>query len=418
MSVITVFSGTYCREEAVVQGLASKTGFECVSDMEIVQKAGASSDLGESKIARAFSSKTSVFQKFTHEKERSIAYLKLALAQRLSKDGILVHGFVTHLIPKSITHVLRVCLIADIKSRVALALKDQGMSEKEAAKLIHRHDEDRAAWVQYLSDDRDPWSPALYDMVIPMDKTGLDDAISLIAKHASAELLKPSPASQKAMEDFLLSARVEAALAEEGHNVGVSVEDGSVTLTINKHVLMLSRLEEELKSIAGRVPGVRKIETKVGKDFYQTDVYRKFNFELPSKVLLVDDEREFVQTLSERLLMRDMGSAVAYDGESALHMVAEEEPEVMILDLKMPGIDGIEVLRRVKETRPDIEVIILTGHGSEVDRETCMKLGAFAYLQKPVDIEVLSETIKKANENMRQKKTGIKKSDGPGSSRT
>jgi two-component system response regulator CpxR len=418
MSVITVFSGTYCREEAVVQGLASKTGFEPVSDTEIVQKAGESSDLGESKIARAFSSKKSVFQKFTHEKERSIAYMKFALAQRLSKDGIVVHGLVTHMIPKTITHVLRVCLIADIRSRVSLAVKEQGMSEKEAAKLIHRHDEERAAWVQYLSGSSDPWSPALYDLVVPMDKTGADETVSLISKHASTSVLKPNAASRKAMEDFLLSARVEVSLAEEGHNVGVSVENGCVTLTINKHVLMLSRLEEELKSIAGKVPGVREVETKVGKDFYQTDVYRKFNFELPSKVLLVDDEREFVQTLSERLLMRDMGSAVAYDGESALHMVAEEEPEVMILDLKMPGIDGIEVLRRVKETRPDIEVIILTGHGSDVDRETCMKLGAYAYLQKPVDIEVLSETIKKANENIRQKKTDRKKSDTSGPSRT
>ena len=75
-------------------------------------------------------------------------------------------------------------------------------------------------------------------------------------------------------------------------------------------------------------------------------------FEMPSKVLLVDDERDFVQTLSERLIMRDMGSAVAYDGESALTMIADEEPEVMILDLKMPGIDGIEVLRQVKIDQP------------------------------------------------------------------
>jgi len=99
--------------------------------------------------------------------------------------------------------------------------------------------------------------------------------------------------------------------------------------------------------------------------------------------------------------MRDMGSAVAYDGESALNTIAEDEPEVMILDLKMPGIDGIEVLRRVNETRPEIEISILTGHGSDADRETCMKLGAFAYLQKPVDIELLSETLKRANEKIR-----------------
>jgi DNA-binding NtrC family response regulator len=147
----------------------------------------------------------------------------------------------------------------------------------------------------------------------------------------------------------------------------------------------------------------------VGKDFHQSDIYRKFDFEVPSKVLLVDDEREFVKTLSERLILRDMGSAVAFDGESALKLVHEEEPEVMILDLKMPGIDGIEVLRRVKETQPGIEVIILTGHGSETDRETCMNLGAFAYLQKPVDIDILSDTLKKANEKIQtqKKKTGV-----------
>ena len=124
---------------------------------------------------------------------------------------------------------------------------------------------------------------------------------------------------------------------------------------------------------------------------------------MPSKILLVDDEREFVQTLSERLLMRDLGSAVAYDGESALEVVREDEPDVMILDLKMPGIDGIEVLRRVKESQPEIEVIILTGHGSEADRNTCMGLGAFAYLQKPVDVEELSATIRRANEKIKQK---------------
>ena len=102
--------------------------------------------------------------------------------------------------------------------------------------------------------------------------------------------------------------------------------------------------------------------------------------------------------------MRDMGSAVAYDGETALSLVQEDEPEVMILDLKMPGIDGIQVLRQVKSTRPEIEVIILTGHGSEADREVCMQLGAFAYLQKPVDIDVLSDTLKRANAKIQERK--------------
>jgi len=125
---------------------------------------------------------------------------------------------------------------------------------------------------------------------------------------------------------------------------------------------------------------------------------------LPSKVLLVDDEREFVQTLSERLHLRDMGSAVAYDGESALELVKEDAPEVMIIDLKMPGINGLEVLKQVKASRPEIEVIMLTGHGADADKNRCMELGAFGYLQKPVDIEDLSEMLKKAHEKIRAEK--------------
>jgi DNA-binding response OmpR family regulator len=167
---------------------------------------------------------------------------------------------------------------------------------------------------------------------------------------------------------------------------------------------MLNRLQEELQSIAEPIAGVKSVATEIGRDFHKTDIYRKHNFEMPSKVLLVDDEREFIQTLSERLLMRDMGSAVAYDGESALNLIRDDEPEVIIVDLKMPGVDGFEVLRKVKETRPQIEVIILTGHGSEEDRQLCMDLGAFAYLQKPLDINELSDTIQQANEKIRQKK--------------
>jgi CheY-like chemotaxis protein len=403
MPIITIFSGTFCKEQSVVTKLLSETGYRLVTDKEIIARASALSGMGEDKLRRAFSAKTSVFNKFTHEKERSIADLRLALAEILSNNRLLIVGFVSQLIPKEISHVLRVCLIADMGSRTALGAKEKGMSEKEAVKLIHREDEDRAAWVYSVHKRKDPWNATLYDIVIPTDKMMEEEAISLIGETLNKDVLKPTFQSKKAVEDFLLASKVEVALAKEGHDVTVKANKGAVTLTVNKHVLMLSRLEEELKAIATRVAGVNQVMTKVGAEFYQTDIYRKYDFEAPSKLLLVDDEREFVQTLSERLLLRDMGSAVAYDGESALKLIKEDEPEVMILDLKMPGIDGIEVLRRVKDSNPDIEVIILTGHGSDADREVCMQLGAFAYLQKPVDIDILSETLRKANEKIKQK---------------
>jgi len=98
------------------------------------------------------------------------------------------------------------------------------------------------------------------------------------------------------------------------------------------------------------------------------------------KVLLVDDEKEFVNSLAERIEMRDLGSKIAYDGEEALRLVDDEIPDVVVLDLRMPGIDGIEVLRCLKKNYPKVQVIVLTGHGSEKDEKMAKELGAFEYL--------------------------------------
>jgi DNA-binding NtrC family response regulator len=144
---------------------------------------------------------------------------------------------------------------------------------------------------------------------------------------------------------------------------------------------------------------VTSVGVTLGPGYHQSQIYRKHNFEVPSKVLLVDDEREFIQTLSERLEMREMGSTVAFDGSSALELLREEDPEVMIIDLKMPGIDGLEVLKQVKQSRPEIEVIVLTGHGSEKDREQCMAHGAHSFINKPLEIDRLLAMVARIKES-------------------
>lgn len=128
--------------------------------------------------------------------------------------------------------------------------------------------------------------------------------------------------------------------------------------------------------------------------------------ELPAqalKVLFVDDEEDFVRTMAERMEMRDVGSDVALDGERALEMLQEEIPDVMVLDLRMPGIDGMEVLRRVRRMYPQLQVIIMTGHGSDKDEEEARRLGAFDYLRKPVDINDLMEIVRRAGHATRER---------------
>lgn len=132
---------------------------------------------------------------------------------------------------------------------------------------------------------------------------------------------------------------------------------------------------------------------------------------MPSKILLVDDEKEFVQTLSERLLTRNLESSVVYNGEEAIEFVNKDEPEVMVLDLKMPGIDGIEVLRRVKKEHPKVEVIILTGHGSDREESLAEELGAFAYLHKPVNVDLLAKVMREAYQKVNEWKTDENEED-------
>jgi CheY-like chemotaxis protein/cytidylate kinase len=405
MPIITIFSGGFCQEIPIVREVIARTGYGQINDDDIVAEAGRRSVMPENKLKKAFSARSSVFNKFTLEKERSLAYIRHAVAEMITTDNTVITCYSGQLIPAAVSHTLRVCLIAPKPYRIAAAAEQQGVSEKEAARLVQKREEDCTFWIDSLFSNGDPWDPILYDIVIPVDKMSLPDAAALIADNAGKDIIQPTADSKQALEDFRLAAETEAALVQQGHTVAVDAKNGAVTLTINKHVLRLNRLREELKSIAEPIAGVKSVETKTGRDFHKTDIYRKYDFEMPSKVLLVDDEREFVQTLSERLMMRDMGSAVAYDGESALKLIKDDEPEVIIVDLKMPGIDGFDVLRKVKQTRPEIEVIIVTGHGSEEDRRLCMDLGAFAYLQKPLDINALSETIQEANEKIRQKKS-------------
>jgi len=410
MPVVNVFCGSYCGAEEVVRSVIEKTGYMYLDDTSLAAAASKRFNIEESKIWNALRGKASIFNKFTHEKERSLACLRQLVADSLKGDDFLLFGLCSLMVPRRISHVLNVCVIADTGYRSNLACRQEKISVKDALKKIHKDDESLVLWVEHLFRQKDPWAAGLYDIVIPMNKIAQDDAVRLICDNLKSSVLTVSQDSLKAVADFALASEVNLKLAMEGHDVSVSAKDGIVVMEINKHVMMLAALEEELKRLASTIAGVKGAETKVGPGYYQTDVYRKWDFDLPlpSKVLLVDDERDFVEALSERLQMRDYSSAVVYGGEEALSIVEEDEPEVMVLDLKMPGIDGLEVLRRVKEKHPNVEVIVLTGHGSEDAARLCAELGACAYLEKPVDIEKLTQALQQAHKKQRQSKAKAK----------
>jgi DNA-binding NtrC family response regulator len=136
-----------------------------------------------------------------------------------------------------------------------------------------------------------------------------------------------------------------------------------------------------------------------------------FMFETPSHILLVDDEEDFVEMLGLRL--KEAGETVltAHSGSRCLEILEETEVDVIILDVKMPEMDGIETLREVKTRHPLTEVIMLTGHGTVEVAVQGMKLGAFDFLMKPADFRVVTEKLNQARQRKHEQLDRIRKAE-------
>jgi len=120
---------------------------------------------------------------------------------------------------------------------------------------------------------------------------------------------------------------------------------------------------------------------------------------IKTRVLLVDDEAAFVETISKRLTKRGLEVRTALSGQEALDALAQEgsgKIDVVVLDVKMPGMDGIETLSAIKQAHPLLEVVMLTGHATVESAIEGMKRGAFDYLMKPCQMEVLVAKIEEA----------------------
>ena len=116
----------------------------------------------------------------------------------------------------------------------------------------------------------------------------------------------------------------------------------------------------------------------------------------PFNVLFVDDEIEFLETLLKRMKKRDLQASGVKSGEQALEFLDQNRVDVVVLDVKMPGMDGIQALKEIKKLHPLIEVVMLTGHASVEVAIQGMELGAFDYLMKPVDIDDLLYKVQDA----------------------
>jgi DNA-binding NtrC family response regulator len=118
---------------------------------------------------------------------------------------------------------------------------------------------------------------------------------------------------------------------------------------------------------------------------------------MTEKVLLVDDEEDFLEVMGERLASRGIDVTTSISAEDALQQIETDIFDAVILDLQMPGMDGIDALKKIRDRHPEIQVILLTGHATVEKGVEAIKLGAMDFVEKPADLAVLSEKIKKAH---------------------
>lgn len=117
---------------------------------------------------------------------------------------------------------------------------------------------------------------------------------------------------------------------------------------------------------------------------------------MSEKVLLVDDEKEFLEIMSERMNARGMEVTTAGSAAQALSIIEKEAFDAIVMDFQMPGMDGMEALKAIKDKKPELQIILLTGYATVEKTVEAMKIGATDFLEKPADIETLADKIKKA----------------------
>ena len=118
---------------------------------------------------------------------------------------------------------------------------------------------------------------------------------------------------------------------------------------------------------------------------------------MKERVLLVDDEKEYLEIMSERMRARDIEVTTSTSAREALDMIATESYDAVIMDFMMPEMNGIEALKAIKEKNPEMQIILLTGHATVEKTVEAMKAGAMDLIEKPADLDALSEKIKNAH---------------------
>ena len=274
-----IYGEKFTDTQEISKQFAKKTGFAPVTDEDVLTWADQRFGFGYSKLSNAFYKKKSLFENLTHTKQRTIAYLKSVLAENLEKNDSVYIGLTGHLLPEDFPQIYRIFITADTSYRINRAFTNSHrLPERQAIKEIQRADENAFRWCRRVYDHAD-WDTHTYHMVLPIHILNKNDAVQMALEGFRSFMQLPTPTAHQSLKDFQLTARVELTLAEKGFPVKIRVKNQKVFVTIERHVLRLSKLSHKLTQEIMAVKGVQEVEIGVGRNFNQADLCCHTTFE-------------------------------------------------------------------------------------------------------------------------------------------
>jgi len=209
MPIITISRGSYSRGKEVAENLAGKLGYRCIS-RDILLEASEQFNIPEIRLIRAIHDAPSILERFTHGKERYVAFLRSTLLKAVQKDKVVYHGLAGHYFLQGIPHVIKVRIMADIEDRVQEEMRRENISAEEARYILKKYDDERRRWGIQLY-GVDTWDPMLYDLVLYIKSLTVDDAVDLIGKAAQLSHFQATPESQRLLDEMAQAAAEETA---------------------------------------------------------------------------------------------------------------------------------------------------------------------------------------------------------------
>lgn len=261
MPIITISRGSYSFGKETAEKLAKKLDYECLS-REILLEASEQFHVPEIKLVNAIHDSFGILDRFTHGKEKYIAYIRAALLKHLQKDDRVYHGLAGHFFLQGVSHVLKVRIIADLDSRVEIVKKRDHITAEKALQILKKDDEERRKWSQSLY-GIDTHCATLYDIVLHIDKLTVDDAVEIISHAVRRPPFQATVASRQKLNDLTLEAQIEAVMVSEFPTIRVCVKDGDAMIRLKGPIEEVEKISVQIEAAVKKFDGVKNIQVKV-----------------------------------------------------------------------------------------------------------------------------------------------------------